>query len=283
MLNMDESESLSKSSSSSDEEVGPKERFKNEVSYSSELELNGSCSSDQEVGPNKRFTIEKENERFKSEVSYSSESELNGSNSSDQEAIPRKRPRKEFTESDEEEISEQKGIMAESEELEQENSSSSDYKEAVPKTQIRRRKKTTINGKKNKLKSREYDSSSSDDQEIRIDQRSRRIGRVMVGKEKSSPTDDSTSAEHEYELLSTSSESSPRKKLSDSRSVMGKRRTVSQSAKSDDFHVVTGHSAQHISDQAFDEIEHSPRNNRDGDTFNTVPAHLENLPGMSEV
>ena len=66
MLNMDESESLSESSSSSDEEVGPKERFKNEVSYSSESELNGSCSSDQEVGPNKRFTIEKENERFKS-------------------------------------------------------------------------------------------------------------------------------------------------------------------------------------------------------------------------
>ena len=38
--------------------------------------------------------------------------------------------------------------MAESEEHEQENSSSSDYEEAVPKTQILRWKKTTINGKK---------------------------------------------------------------------------------------------------------------------------------------
>lgn len=120
MLNMDESESLSESS----------------------------CSSDEEVGPKKRFTIERENERFKSEVSYSIESELNGSNSSDEEAIPQKRPHKEFTESDEDEISEQKGIMTESEELEQENSSSSDYEEAVPKTQIQRQKKTTINGKK---------------------------------------------------------------------------------------------------------------------------------------
>lgn len=106
MLNMDESESLSESS----------------------------CSSDEEVGPKKRFTIERENERFKSEVSYSSGSELNGSNSSDEEVIPWKRPCKEFTESDEDEIREQKEIMTESEELEQENSSSSDYEEAVPKT-----------------------------------------------------------------------------------------------------------------------------------------------------
>ena len=71
MLNMDECESLSESS----------------------------CSSDQEVGPKKRFMIEKENERLKSEVSYSSELELNGRNSSDQEAIPWKQLRKGFKES----------------------------------------------------------------------------------------------------------------------------------------------------------------------------------------
>lgn len=64
---------------------------------------------------------------------------------------------------------------------------------------------------------------------------------------------------------------------------MGKRRTVSESARSDDFHFVIGHSAQNISDQAFDEIEHSPGNNRKRDTFNTVPLHLKNVPGMSLV
>ena len=65
--------------------------------------------------------------------------------------------------------------------------------------------------------------------------------------------------------------------------MMGKRRTVSESARSDDFHFVIGPSAQHISDQAFDEIEHSPGNNGNSDTFNAVPLHCENLPAMSLV